>query len=342
MLRSQRIEPPATAPPRRGSLIDPQGRVVDYLRLAVTDRCNLRCRYCMPAEGIAAAPRRDLLSLEELTRICRVFCELGVRKIRVTGGEPLLRKGLAAWLGKIARLPGSPEVLLTTNGVLLEPSLEALVQAGLRRVNLSLDSLRPSTWKAITRRGGHRGVVDVIDEILARGLGLKINVVVLSGINDGELLDFVELTRERPLTVRFIEPMPFSGTGGESFVPITGAEIRGRIGSKHELVPYPGEHAAVDRLYAIADHRGLIGIIEGFRRTFCGRCSRLRLSPRGELRTCLYGPPAADLGGIIRTGSSDDALKDAIRRAVGSRFVDGHAAAASHAGGGHSMARIGG
>jgi cyclic pyranopterin phosphate synthase len=324
------------------ALLDPQRRTVDYLRLAVTDRCNLRCRYCMPAEGIAHSARAELLSFEELSRICGLLVGLGVRKIRITGGEPLLRRGLVDWLSRIAALPDVPELLITTNGTLLRENLDGLVRAGVRRINLSLDSLRPSTWATIARRGALSTVLDSIDLVLERGLGLKINVVVLPGLNDGELLDFAELTRERSITVRFIEPMPFSGGIEERFVPMSGARIRARIESRHHLLPLPNDPSAVDRLYAIEGYRGRVGIIEGFSRTFCGRCSRLRIDPRGQLRTCLYGGPAADLREILRAGGTDEELRNLILRAVARRFVDGHAAAAANQGQFRSMARIGG
>lgn len=329
---------PGSGAPR---LVDPQGRRLRYLRVAVTDRCNLRCRYCMPAEGIRLAPRADVLSLAELTRLCRVLCELGIEKIRVTGGEPLVRKGVVEWLGDLAALPTAPEILLTTNGTLLGPSLAGLRAAGIRRVNLSLDSLRENTFEAITRRRGLSEVLGAIDEVLEAGLGLKINVVVLPGENDEEILDFARLTRDRDLTVRFIEPMPFSG-GREPFEPFDGARIRARLEEHLELVPVVQERAAVDQLFAPVDHRGKVGIIEGHTRSFCGDCNRLRLDPQGQLRTCLYGAPAADLRAILRDGGDDTDLEAAILDAIGRRFADGHAAAADHDSPPTSMANIGG
>jgi len=195
-----------TAPTTPSPLIDPQGRVLDYLRLSVTDRCNLRCRYCMPAEGIPLVARDQVLSIEELQRVGVIFTQLGVRKIRITGGEPLLRKGVVKLLGALHALPGAPDVLLTTNGILLAEKLDDLRQAGLRRINLSLDTLDAENWKKITRRPGHATVLLALDRVLAMGMGLKVNVVVMPGVNDHELNDFVALTRDRKISVRFIEP----------------------------------------------------------------------------------------------------------------------------------------
>jgi GTP 3',8-cyclase len=324
------------------TLVDPQGRRLDYLRIAVTDRCNLRCRYCMPAAGHPLIAGPELLALDELLRLVALFCAHGVRKVRVTGGEPLLRPGLAEWLAAVAALPSRPEVLVTTNGTHLLDALDALARAGVRRINLSLDSLRPERWSAITRRSGHDAVLAAMDGVLARGLVLKLNVVVIPGTNEDEILDFVALTRDRDLTVRFIEPMPFSGDPGAEFVPFDGATIRSIITSAYDLVSSPNEASAVDHLFAVPGHRGRVAIIEGYTRSFCASCSRLRLDPRGRLRTCLYGTPAADLGALLRGGASDLALGAAVRAAIARRSVDGHAAGSARSDHHTSMASIGG
>jgi cyclic pyranopterin phosphate synthase len=323
------------------ALIDPQGRRLDYLRLAVTDRCNLRCRYCMPAAGVPLLPRKEILSLEELHRLVALFCQLGVRKIRITGGEPLVREGVAEWMGRLAADPTRPELLLTTNGTRLLDALPALKRAGLRRVNLSLDTLDETNFVSITRREGFQAVRNAIDATLEAGFGLKVNVVVQPGVNDHELADLALLTRDLPLAVRFIEPMPFSGSGGEPIRPIAGEEILRRLRERFELQETARAPSAVDRIFTIPGHAGEIGIIEGHTRSFCGDCSRLRIDPRGRMRTCLYGAPQAELGDRLREGASDEDLIVTIRDAVARRAADGVEAQA-HRDDDVSMVSIGG
>jgi cyclic pyranopterin phosphate synthase len=337
-----RLAHDASPTPPVGLLRDPQGRTLDYLRLAVTDRCNLRCRYCMPAEGIGLVAKSDVLSLEEMQRLGAVFARLGVRKIRITGGEPLLRKGVVELMAGLSGLPTSPEILLTTNGLLLDRKLEALRQAGVRRINLSLDSLDPENWFRITRRDGHATVLRAMERVVEMGMGLKINMVVLPGRNDHEVPDFVALTRVRDLTVRFIEPMPFDGAG-KPLTAISGTEILALIEPRYTLQPLENPVGAVDKLFAVPGYRGRIGIIEGHSRTFCASCRRLRVDARGRLRTCLYGRPQVDLQAMMRDGTTDQELMAAIRGAVGRRLVDGLVAEQdSRSAGTESMASIGG
>jgi cyclic pyranopterin phosphate synthase len=344
---TQPTGPTGAAAPARArpsfDLRDPQGRRLDYLRLSVTDRCNLRCRYCMPADGVALVRHADVLSLEDLHRLAALLADLGVRKIRVTGGEPLVRRGVLDLLARLGRLPTRPEVLLTTNGVRLDGRLDALRAAGVRRVNLSLDSLDRDTYRHITRRDELARVRPLLGAIPSAGLGLKINVVVLPGVNDGELGDFVALTRDRDLDVRFIEPMPFAGAGGAGIGIISGDEILDRLRGEFALTPVLGAAEDVAELYTVAGHHGRVGVIRGHARTFCGPCGRLRLDARGRLRTCLYGETVADLGRLLRDGADDGRLARAVRAAVADRLPDGRAAERGRRGGGlESMARIGG
>jgi cyclic pyranopterin phosphate synthase len=332
------VETPGAAPLR-----DPQGRLLDYFRLSVTDRCNLRCRYCMPAAGITTIPRADVLTLEELLRVTDILVRLGVRKVRFTGGEPLVRKGVVELMAAVHDLAPRPEILLTTNGLLLAANLAELHRAGLRRVNLSLDSLDAENWRRITRRDGHELVMRAIDQVLDLDLGLKLNVVVLPGVNDHEVPDFVALTRERPLSIRFIEPMPFDGAGKPLAATISGPEILDLIRPRYELQPLENPVGAVDRLYAVPGHLGTIGVIEGHSRTFCGSCRRLRLDARGRLRTCLYGRPQAELREVMRAGAADRDLMSVITGAIARRLADGLAAEQdSRLFGLQSMASIGG
>jgi cyclic pyranopterin phosphate synthase len=297
----------------------------------------------MPAEGITTTARPDVLSLEELLRLTDILTRLGTRKVRFTGGEPLVRKGLVALMTAVHDLPARPEVLLTTNGLLLASHLVELRRAGLQRVNLSLDSLDAENWRRITRRDGHELVMRAIDEVLDLGLGLKLNVVVIPGMNDHEVPDFVALTRERPLSIRFIEPMPFDGGGKPLAATITGQEILELIRPRFELQPLVNPTGAVDKLYAVAGHQGTIGVIEGHSRTFCGSCRRLRLDAQGRLRTCLYGRPQAELRLLLRDGASDQELVAVIQGAIARRLVDGLAAEQdSRLFGLQSMASIGG
>lgn len=317
---------------------DPQGRRLDYLRLAITDRCNLRCRYCMPESGL---PATGQLSLSELERACRVLVAGGIRKIRITGGEPLARRGVLPWIKRLAALEPRPEILLTTNGVFLEQALPQLLEAGLARVNLSLDTLDPGTWKLITRRDGFAAARRSVDSVLDAGVGLKINVVVQPGVNDGEIADFVDLTRERPVTVRFIEPMPFTGSDTVELVPVSGDWILERVARRFAVRELPRGAGDVDRRFEVEGHVGAIGIIEGSTRSFCADCCRLRLNARGELRTCLYGSPAADLSESLRSNAPDWFVHDLIAGAISHRLEDGRAAEAARTRP-VSMAEVGG
>jgi len=333
--------PKAVAAP--ATLVDPQGRTLDYLRLAVTDRCNLRCRYCMPAEGLRWNPPLAAMTMDEMFRVASLFTRLGVRKIRVTGGEPLMRRGVVDLMARLAALPTRPEILLTTNGTLLADNLDDLKAAGLRRVNLSIDSLDPDRFTLITRRKEFAKVRGALDAVLVAGLGLKINMVVLPGINDREIPDFVELTRTRPITVRFIEPMPFDGAGKPLEETITGEEILLRLRGRYDLHPVAQEASAVDKVFTVRGFTGRVGVIEGHSRKFCSTCSRLRVDALGRFRTCLYGASGANLTEMIRDGATDRELERAIRTDISFRFRDGKTAElAHHLVGLESMSSIGG
>ncbi|MFH1844583.1 MAG: GTP 3',8-cyclase MoaA [bacterium] len=324
------------------TLNDGKGRRLDYLRLSVTDRCNLRCRYCLPAVGLPPTPRSQLLSWDEMYRLCRLFTGVGICKIRLTGGEPLLRPGVFDFLERLGELPGTPELLLTTNATLLTDALPRLREVGVRRLNISLDSLQPDNYRRITRGGDLATVLSALDHAESAGFGLKINMVVMTGINDHEIADFVDLTRHHNWTVRFIEPMPFDGQGGDQSSLITGDQILQRMRNEFSLCPVTGNPSAVDELYSATGHRGRVGIIRGHSRTFCASCSRLRVSARGELRTCLYGHAALDLRELLQNGTADEDIITALGQAVRRRSRDGLLAQALANGGDDSMSRIGG
>lgn len=324
-------------------LLDRFGRRLDYLRLSVTDRCNLRCSYCMPKEGVPWVKRSEVLSWEELYHLSEILTGGGVRKIRVTGGEPFVRAGLVPFLSRLRGLPGPPEIVLTTNATLLEGFLGALEEIGLTRINVSLDSLRSDRFRRLTGQDLFSDAWRGIELAMARGFALKLNVVVLDGLNDDEILDFALLSENRDLTVRFIEAMPFAEVACGAGAPMDGDAILNRIrGSLHleRAVQNPG---AVEELYHVPSFTGRIGIIRGHSRAFCNKCSRLRINAQGQLRTCLYAEPSLDLRALLRSGAAPEEIRDRIGNAIRKRHFDGWAAQASVENRlPRSMSRIGG
>lgn len=282
---------------------DTFGRTIDYLRLSITDRCNLRCRYCMPEAGVAPLEHADILSYEELLRVAAAALRLGVRKIRVTGGEPLVRRGIVDFIGRLAALPVAAEITLTTNGLLLADLAAPLKAAGLSRVNVSLDTLHPERFAAITRRPGLEKVLAALAAAEAAGLTpLKINMVPIRGVNEDEIADFARLALERPWQVRFIEFMPVSG--GLDYPPesrFPAAEIVDALGRLGTLEPVPRQGAAGPaRLYRYPGAPGEIGVIPAVSTHFCGECNRLRVTADGRLRPCLLSAEEVDLRGVLR------------------------------------------
>jgi len=305
-------------PDSPNNLTDAYGRVHTYLRIAVTDRCNLRCVYCMPEEGVPWRPREEILSLEELLRVARVCARLGVRKVRLTGGEPTLRKGITTLVGWLAAVPGIDTVALTTNGVRLAEMAQTLRDAGLTRLNISLDTLRPERFARIGRREYFPQVLAGIDAAGAAGFStLKLNVVVLAGMNDDELPDFVEFVRERPINVRFIEEMPMPGNGWDEWERFPAPKMKERLEQRYALVPVAGaDPKAVAADYRIDGIRGTISFITPLSDAFCARCSRLRLTADGSIKSCLFHPAEVNLRHALRTGATDEELITLIRAAV--------------------------
>ncbi len=298
-------------------LQDTHRRVINYLRISVTDRCNLRCVYCMPEIGVSALRHQDILTYEEILRVARLAAELGIRKIRITGGEPLVRRDVVGFLGRLARLPSLEDLSLTTNGLLLGPMARDLRKAGLRRVNVSLDTLRPEVFERITRRPGLQQVLAGLEAARAAGLSpIKVNVVALRGLNDGEILEFAAFAREGGYEVRFIEFMPSSADAWSAGGFLPASEILETLRSRYALVPVE-ERSSVgpSRTYRL-NGGGTVGIISPLTEHFCGRCNRLRLTASGSLRSCLFSDREIDLRPILRSQSGDPGLTEAIRRAV--------------------------
>lgn len=307
-------------------LTDRFGRQLSYLRLSVTDRCNLRCRYCMPEEGVAPLAHGDILSYEELYRLARIACDLGVQKIRVTGGEPLVRKGIVDFIGRLTSLPQQPEVVLTTNGLRLGELARPLKQAGLRRVNVSLDTLRPERFLQITRREGLAEVLDGLQAAVVAGLGpVKINMVPILGVNDDEIVDFARLTLQHPWTVRFIEFMPISSDLDYSADKrITAETIREKI---ETLGPLQAEQRSKTdgpaRLFRLAGGQSPLGIIPAVSNHFCGECNRLRITANGRIRPCLFSKEELDVRSVLRGGGNDEAIAALFVGATGVK-PEGH------------------
>jgi len=301
------------------SLLDGFSRPIEYLRISVTDKCNLRCIYCMPEGGLPWLRREDILSYEEIAAIVRAAASTGVRRIRLTGGEPLVRRNLSALVAAIAATPGIEDVALSTNGVLLEEQLPELVSAGLRRVNISLDTLREDRFEDIARRTGLAQVLRAIDAAVEYGLTpVKINCVVMRGKNDDELEAFAELTRERPVFVRFIEVMPVhENLELQRDTYISSDEILQRVASHGELLPVTGPAGnGPARYYAFPGAAGAIGVISPLSHDYCERCNRVRLTADGRLRLCLFGDYALDLRAPLRGGASTGEIAALLRSAM--------------------------
>jgi cyclic pyranopterin phosphate synthase len=299
-------------------LTDTFGRVHTYLRISLTERCNLRCQYCMPAEGVTLKPQPEILTFEEIERLAYLFVGAGVDKIRLTGGEPLVRKDVEEVVRRIGRIPGLRTLAMTTNGLLLAKKLPDLHAAGLNLLNISLDTLRPDRFAHITRREGFDLVLQAIESALTFGYRpVKVNCVVMRGFNDDELADFVDLTRDRPIEVRFIEYMPFAGNGWQDdrFMPYT--EMSERIVARHpaleRVADGPNE---TSKTYHVPGYAGSVGFITSMSENFCGGCNRLRITADGNLKVCLFGNAEVSLRDAMRAGATDDDLRVLIAAAV--------------------------
>jgi len=309
-------------------LIDSYNRHINYLRISITDRCNLRCIYCMPKEGISLIGHDDILSYEELLRIACIAVKKGITKIRITGGEPLARKGVVQFVSALSGIQGIQDLSMTTNGILLSPAAQPLRSAGLKRLNISLDSLNPDKYTMITRGGDINQIIAGIKSAQEAGFSpIKINVVVIRGINDDEITSFAKLSMEKNLQVRFIEYMPVGMENGwekERFV--SADEIRQSIKTIGPLLELPSDNGSGPaQMYTIEGAQGRLGFITALSDHFCATCNRLRLTPDGKLRTCLFSDAEVDLKTKMRQGCSDDALADIINEAILSKPRKHHA-----------------
>jgi len=300
-------------------MIDKHNREINYLRISITDRCNLRCVYCMPKEGMSFIGHEDILRYEEMLRIVDVAVKTGITKVRVTGGEPLVRRGVTEFLSSLKEVDGLRDISLTTNGVLLEGFAERIFDAGIERINVSLDSLSPDRYRDITRGGDLDSVIRGIRKAYRTGFSpIKINVVAIRGFNDDEILDFAKLTIDRPYQVRFIEFMPVGNSALENDQGyLSNDEIMESINdfSPLELVTTEADRmSGPARLYTMSGAQGKIGFISAMSHGFCSSCNRLRLTADGHLRACLLNDePTADLKTPIRSGCTDSELETLIR-----------------------------
>ncbi len=350
---------------RAGPLVDSHGRILRDLRVSVTDRCNFRCLYCLPETEAAQnfyrghwahlpnpapivqqwVPRSELLSFEEIERVVRLATSLGIRKIRLTGGEPLLRHEVESLVARLAGIPGIEDLAMTTNGFLFPPKARALRDAGLRRVSFSLDSLDPVNFKKITGRDGLATVLESIR--LAQELGfhpVKVNAVVIREINDHELESLAEFARVRALSLRFIEFMPLdSARAWQKDMVLSGREILRRLQARFPLRPIAADHAsATAKRWAFADGPGEIGIIAPVSEPFCGHCNRIRLTADGKVRTCLFSVTEHDLRPLLRNGNSDADLGEWLRGVVWQKEARHHIGEPDFVAPPRSMSCIGG
>jgi molybdenum cofactor biosynthesis protein A len=306
-------------------LLDNHGRTINYLRLAVTDRCNLRCFYCMPEEGLNWLSRKELMTYEEMLQICSLLVKMGIDKIRITGGEPFVRKDIMRFLTSLSELKGLNELNITTNGVLTAPHIPELKAIGVNSINLSLDTLDANRFFSITGRDEFSNVIETLENCLKNDIEVKINAVVMDGKNTQDIIPLVQLTKDLPVSVRFIEEMPFNGDGHIynglkwDYLRIL-EEIKDKC---PDLQKVPDALYSTSYNYKIPGHKGSIGIIAAYSRTFCGTCNRVRITPVGELKTCLYDNGILNIKDLIRQGINEDDLRQILLKTFNQRAKDG-------------------
>lgn len=305
--------------PLAEQLVDGHGRIISDLRVSVTDLCNLRCQYCMPAEGVEWMPRDQILSFEEIERVVALLADMGVTDVRLTGGEPLVRRDLPVLAGMLGSLPGVEDLSITTNGYFLRRDGAALVDAGVQRFNVSLDALTRERFEQVTRRDAFDRTLDGLRSLeeLEGITAIKVNAVALRGFTEPDVIGFAQLARSRPYEVRFIEYMPIGGDADwQRRNVLTGAEVREMIETEFELIERKRSDHATSRIYDFADGHGSVGFINPVSEPFCSDCNRIRLTADGKLRTCLFSIRETDLREPLREGASDAELSEIVRAAV--------------------------
>jgi len=326
-------------------LFDNHNRPINYVRLAVTDRCNLRCFYCMPEQGIKYVEQKALLQYEEMERIIQIMAREGVHKVRITGGEPFLRKGMFEFLERLSRIQGLDKIHITTNGTLTSGKVKDLKRIGISGVNLSLDSVDKERFHKITRRDQFDTVMSTLEELLSNGIPTKVNCVVMNGQNIDDIIPMVELAKNQPVDIRFIEEMPFNGGDGQQTTLLWDFDkILSHIKEAFpsiEKIKDPKFSTSLN--YHIPGFQGHIGIIAAYSRLFCGSCNRIRITPQGQIKTCLYDDGIFNIKNILRQGATDEELLVAIKSAISNRAKDGFEAENNRSARvSESMASIGG
>ena len=328
----------------RPPIIDQFGRTFNYLRIAVNEKCNLRCIYCMPEEGVLFKPKNEILTTKEILRVVKVSSELGVNKIRFTGGEPLLRGDIVKLVGKSSSTPGIESIHLTTNGVLLSRYAGKLKESGLTGVNISIDTLNPEKFLQITRRDELVRAMEGLEAAKTAGIpSIKINAVALRGFNDSEIVEFVELTKNYPLTVRFIELMPFDAhqiwKTGKFF---SAENIQKELKDHFPNIKKTDGTATEHFIFQVPNYAGKVAVIPSYSRNLCGNCNRIRLTADGNIRNCLYAHNELNLRDLMRSGGTDKEMKELILSAMWKKQIDGWTAQKTGSDSRESMTQIGG
>ncbi|WP_340198626.1 GTP 3',8-cyclase MoaA [Ascidiimonas sp. W6] len=313
-------------------IVDNHNRTINYLRIAVTDRCNLRCNYCMPEQGIKWAANDKLLSIEELCLLAEMLVNMGIDKIRITGGEPFVRKDIMILMRHLASLKGLKEISVTTNATLIGPYIQELKQLGILKVNVSMDAIERATFEKITRRKQYDTVHKNLTHLISEGFDVKINCIVLENQNEQEIIPMVELTRHLNVAVRFLEEMPFNG-GTKNFQSITWdyKKILSHITAVYpDIEKLEDPFSSTSLNYQVKGFEGTIGLIPSFTRTFCGTCNRLRITATGDVVTCLYAKASANIREILRSQNQRSSIEALILNAVSKKAKTGFEAQEKH------------
>jgi len=312
-------------------LTDKFGRQITYLRLAITDRCNFRCQYCMPAHGAEIVPRKELLTYKEMYRITRVLSELGVDKVRLTGGEPFVRKDFMNFLESLAFNDKLKSINLTSNGVLVGQHIPKLEALGITNINLSIDSLNREKFNKITRRQSFDVVYDTLQKLQKSRINVKLNVVVIPGVNTDEITDFIDLTKSQDLSVRFIEEMPFNGKGLRQIDKVWNSTVILNHIKAHykDIEPLKHKKSSTSNNYKVKGYKGSFGVIPAFTRSICHDCNRIRITATGLFKNCLFDGGVFNVRDFIRSGASDDDLKKLFIETVGKKPKNGFIAEAA-------------